>query len=206
MRRVIASEFMTLDGVMQSPGAPDEDTSGGFSLGGWIAHYWDDKMEKMLGALTSKPYDLLIGRKTYEIFAAFWPNVHDDPTAAGLNKATKYVASRTLKTLEWQPAQLLGADIGNGVAELKRGTGPDLLVFGSGDLLQTLFQHKLVDEILLYTFPMILGTGKRLFRDDTAPTGFELKESATSTTGVQLATYKAGAEIRFGTASPEPKK
>jgi dihydrofolate reductase len=206
MRRLTVNTFVTVDGVMQAPGAPDEDRSGGFSHGGWIMKYWDDTMQKILGAWMSRPFDLLLGRKTYEIFAAHWPRVTGDPIAPDLNNATKYVASRTLKKLEWQPAQLLGPDVPKAVAELKRGDGRELQLHGSGDLLQTLFRHKLVDEIRIWTFPIVLGTGKRLFRDGTVPGGFELLESAVSTTGVQTANYKTGAPIRLGSLALEPNK
>ena len=153
MRKLTANMFLTVDGVMQAPGGPDEDRSGGFSHGGWIAKYWDDRMQEILGAWMSRPFDLVLGRKTYEIFAAHWPRITNDPTATGLNNATKYVASRTLKQLDWQPAQLLGPDVPKAVAELKRGDGRELQLHGSGDLLQTLFRHKLVDEIRISDVP-----------------------------------------------------
>ena len=206
MRRLTANTFVTADGVMQAPGGPDEDRSGGFGYGGWIADYWDDRMQKILLAWMSRPFDLLLGRKTYEIFAAHWPRVTNDPIATGFNNATKYVASRTLKKLDWQPAQLLDGDVPKAIAELKRGDGRELQLHGSGDLLQTLFRHKLVDEIRIWTFPIVLGTGKRLFRTGTAPGGFELIDSAVSTTGVQTANYKTGAPIHLRSLALEPNK
>ena len=202
MRKLLANEFVTVDGVMQGPGAPEEDTSGGFTYGGWITKYWNDEMEKIMSVGMNKPYDLLLGRKTYEIFAAHWPQ-SKDPAAAGLNKATKYVASRTLKHLEWSPARLLGADVEKAVAELKRGDGPDIKIFGSGQLLQTLLKHGLVDELRLWTFPLMLGTGKRLLRDGLVPAGLELIDSASFATGAQTSLYKTGAEIRLGSMSSE---
>jgi dihydrofolate reductase len=206
MRKLTANTFVTADGVMQAPGGPDEDRSGGFSYGGWIAEYWDDMMQKILSAWMSRPFDLLLGRKTYEIFAAHWPRVTNDPTADGFNKATKYVASRTLKQLEWQPAQLLGPDVPEAIAELKRGDGRELQLHGSGDLLQTLFRHKLVDEIRIWTFPIVLGTGKRLFRNGSAPGGLQLIESAVSASGVQVGNYKTGAPIHLKSLALEPNK
>ena len=206
MRKLTVNTFVTADGVMQAPGGPDEDRSGGFSHGGWIANYWDDGMQDILRAWMSRPFDLLLGRKTYEIFAAHWPRVSNDPTADGLNSATKYVASRTLNKLDWQPARLLGPDVPKAVAELKGGDGRELQLHGSGDLLQTLFRHKLVDEIRIWTFPIVLGTGKRLFRNGTIPGGLELIESTVSTTGVQVANYKTGAPIRLRSLALEPNK
>jgi dihydrofolate reductase len=205
MRKLTANEFETVDGVMQGPGGPDEDRSNGFSHGGWIVKYWNDEMDKILTAATNEPYDLLLGRKTYEIFAAHWPR-STDPAAEGLNKATKYVASRTLKKLEWQPAQLLDTDVAKAVAELKRGDGPKILVYGSGELMQTLLKHGLLDELRVWTFPLMLGTGKRLFRDGIVPAGLELIDSATFATGVQTALYKTGAAIRLGSLALEPNQ
>ena len=205
MRKLMANSFVTLDGVMQAPGAPDEDRSGGFSHGGWMMKYWDSRMNDILSAALSQPFDLLLGRKTYEIFAAFWPHSHE-PLAAPLNKATKHVASRTLKTVEWQNSRLLGPDIPKAVAELKRANGPDIQVHGSPNLLQTLFKHELIDEVRIWTFPIVLGTGKRLFERGTVPAGFELVDSVTSTTGVTIGTYKAGAEISYGSAVIEPSR
>src|SRR4030095_3855605 len=198
MRKISVNTFLTLDGVMQAPGGPEEDTSGGFTHGGWSVKYWDSRMTDVIGSAMSKPFDLLLGRKTYEIFAAHWPRAVDDPGAAALNNATKYVASRTLKSLEWQPSQLLGPEVPKAVAELKRGNGPEIQVHGSSNLIQTLLKHGLSDEFRIWTFPLVLGTGKRLFDSGTVPAGLELVDSVLSTTGVSIATYKTGAAIGYG--------
>lgn len=206
MRILTANSFITLDGVMQAPGAPEEDRSGGFEHGGWSVKYWDSRMNDVMGAAMSKPFDMLLGRKTYEIFAAHWPRAVDHPAAAPLNKATKYVASRTLETVEWQNSKLLGPDIPKAVAELKRGSGPEIQVHGSANLLQTLIKHGFIDQFRIWTFPLVLGTGKRLFDGGTIPVGLELVDSVVSTTGVTIGTYKTGAEIGYGSFAIEPKK
>src|SRR5688500_761894 len=206
MRILKANSFITLDGVMQAPGAPAEDRSGGFAHGGWMMKYWDSRMNDILGATLSKPFELLLGRRTYEIFAAFWPRATDEPLAAPLNSARKYVASRTLKTVEWQNSQLLGPDIPKAVAELKRGSGPEIQVHGSANLLQTLSKHGLIDEFRIWTFPLVLGTGKRLFESGTVPAGLELVDSVVSTTGVTIGTYKTGDKIGYGSVDIEPSK
>lgn len=198
MRKLTVNTFLTLDGVMQAPGGPEEDTSGGFTLGGWSFHYWDDVMNGIMGGYMGKPFDLLLGRRTYEIFASYWPNAGDSPAAAPLNNATKYVASRTLKRVDWQNSQLLGSDVAADVAGLKRGDGPEIQVHGSGDLIQTLLRHDLIDEFQLWTFPLVIGTGKRLFAEGTVPAALRAVESTTSTTGVVITRYERAGEIRTG--------
>jgi dihydrofolate reductase len=206
MRKLSVNTFVTLDGVMQAPGGPEEDTSGGFTHGGWSVKYWDTRMGEVMGAVMGEPFDLLLGRKTYEIFAAHWPRAVDDPGAAPLNNATKYVASRTLNKVEWQNSQLLDLDVPKAVAELKRGEGPEIQVHGSADLIQTLLKHGLIDEFRIWTFPLVLGTGKRLFGDGTTPAGLELVDSTVSTTGVSIATFKSGAAIGYGSFAIEPNQ
>ena len=197
MRELIVNTFLTLDGVMQAPGGPEEDTSGGFEHGGWSFGYWDEAMEQSMGETMGKPFDMVLGRKTYEIFAAFWPH-SDDPGAEPLNNATKHVASTTLKDLEWQNSHLIEGDVAEGVRALKAHDGPELQVHGSANLIQTLHRHGLVDEYRLYIFPVVLGTGKRLFEEGAVPAGLELTHSATNTNGVISATYRPGAKIKYG--------
>lgn len=205
MRELVANTFMTLDGVMQAPGGPDEDPTGGFEHGGWSVNYWDDLMGQQMGATMSNPFALLLGRRTYEIFAAHWPHVADDPAADALNSATKYVASRTLDEVEWANSILLSNDVVEDVRKLKDGTGPEIQVHGSSDLLQTLIEHDLVDRYRLWTFPLVLGTGKRLFGDGTIPAGLRLRDTTTSSTGVVIATYEPAGEIDYGSfALDEP--
>ena len=212
MRKLVVSTFVTLDGVMQAPGGPDEDRSGGFAHGGWTVEYWDDRMNEVMGAVYSMPFDLLLGRRTYEIFAAHWPYIPEDHpdgvAAAKLNGATKYVASRTLKSgdLTWSKSELI-TDIPRQVAKVKQGEGPMILVHGSGDLVQSLLRHDLVDEFQIWTFPVVLGSGKRLFGDGTQPRGLKLVESTTSTTGVTIGTYRPAGAVKIGSfqlAEPTP--
>lgn len=191
MRNVIVSEFITLDGVMQSPGLVDEDPSGGFQLGGWQQPYFDDVFgETVMEGLTGSG-GLLLGRRTYEIFAGFWPTAPtDDPVASIMNGLPKYVASTTLgEPLTWANSNLLRGDIAKAVAELKEQDGRDLRVIGSGELVQTLMRHALVDEYALMIHPLITGAGKRLFRDGNPKTALQLVDSVTTTTGVLIATY-----------------
>jgi dihydrofolate reductase len=205
MRKLTVNTFMTLDGVMQAPGGPEEDPSGGFDLGGWSVNYWDEQMGQVMDEFMGKPFDLVLGRKTYEIFAAHWPHVTDDPAAKALNDATKYVASRTLSSLDWANSVLIEGDVPEGVAAIKKQNGPELQVHGSGNLIQTLLRHELVDEFRLWTFPLVVGTGKRLFPDGTIPAGLKLTDSKVSTTGVVIATYEPAGEIVTGSfALDEP--
>ena len=198
MRKLIVSTFVTLDGVMQAPGGPEEDGEGGFAYGGWSVNYWDEQMGEVMGEAMSKPFDLLLGRKTYDIFAAFWPNASDDAGGKPLNDATKYVASRSQPTLAWGPSVLIEGDAAEGVAALKNGNGPALQVHGSGNLIQTLLRHNLVDEFRLWVFPVVIGSGKRLFADGTIPAGLKLIDSKISTTGVVIGTYEPGGELVTG--------
>jgi dihydrofolate reductase len=205
MRKLIVNTFLTLDGVMQAPGGPEEDPSGGFAFGGWSVNYWDDQMGAIMAETMGKPFDLILGRKTYEIFAAHWPHVTDDPGAAALNTATKHVASRTLRSLDWSNSVLIEGDVAQGIAKLKQEEGPELQVHGSSDLLQTLLRLNLIDEYHLWIFPVVVGPGKRLFSDGTIPAALKLADSKISTTGVIIATYEPGGEIETGSfALDEP--
>jgi dihydrofolate reductase len=204
MRELVVSSFVTLDGVMQAPGGPEEDPSGGFEHGGWSFGYWDEQMQEAMGEWMSKPFDLVLGRKTYEIFAAFWPHT-DEPPAEQLNAATKHVASTTIKKLDWENSHLIEGDLPEGIRALKQADGPELQVHGSANLIQTLLENGLVDELRLMIFPLVLGTGKRLFNGGTVPAGLEVASSQTSSTGVITATYRTGAEIKYGSfAAEEP--
>ena len=190
MRRLIVNTFLTLDGVMQAPGGPEEDESSGFTHGGWSFGYWNDAMGAKMGELMGKPFDLLLGRKTYEIFAAYWPD-SEAPGAAELNGARKHVASRTLDSVEWQNSTLLEGDVAEAVAKLKAEDGPELQVHGSSDLIQTLLEHDLVDELRLMVFPVVLGAGKRLFADTSAAKGLRLVDSRTvGGDGVSIQIYE----------------
>ena len=198
MRKLVINTFITLDGVMQAPGGPEEDTTGGFEHGGWSFGYWDEAMGNWMGEAMGKPFALLLGRKTYEIFAAYWPQAGDQPGAAELNAATKYVASRTLDSVEWANSVLLEDDAAEAVARLKDADGPEIQVHGSSDLIQTLLANQLVDEFRVWIFPVVLGSGKRLFGAGTTPAGLELVDSKTSTSGVLVATYRPAGEPKYG--------
>jgi dihydrofolate reductase len=197
MRELVVLSFVTLDGVMQAPGGPEEDPSGGFEHGGWSVGYWDGQMEQAMGEAMSPPFDLVLGRRTYELFAAHWPHA-DEPGAELLNGATKHVASTTLTELRWENSRLIEGDVPEGIRALKTQDGPELQVHGSANLIQTLLEHGLVDEFRLKVFPLVLGTGKRLFEGGTVPAGLELTSSQVSSTGVIMATYRSGAEIKYG--------
>jgi dihydrofolate reductase len=205
MRKLVVLTFITIDGVMQAPGGPEEDPTGGFKHGGWVAGYFDDFLGKVMDRQMNKPFDLLLGRKTYEIFAAHWPYVKtdDDPVAAGINKAKKYVASKTLKKLDWSNSELIKGDVAKEVKKLKELDGPEIQVHGSGGLIQTLLKHDLVDELLLKIFPITLGRGKRLFAEGTIPVGFKLLESGTSPSGVIVAAYVRSGEVKTGSFALE---
>lgn len=205
MRKLVVLSFITLDGVMQAPGGPEEDPTGGFKHGGWVAGYFDDFLGKVMDGQMSKPFDLLLGRKTYEIFAAHWPYVQadGDPIAAGINKAKKYVASKTLTRLDWSNSELIKGDVATAVKKLREQDGPEIQVHGSGNLIQTLLKHDLVDELRLKIFPITLGRGKRLFAEGTIPVGFKLLESRISPSGVIVATYARAGEVKTGSFALE---
>ncbi|TJV40287.1 MAG: dihydrofolate reductase [Mesorhizobium sp.] len=197
MRKIIAATFVSLDGVMQAPGGPEEDPVGGFKFGGWTFHYFDEVGGAAMDELFSKPFALLLGRRTYDIFAAYWP-YQKDPIADAFNPASKYVATHRPDTLTWQNTQWLGEDIVAALRRLSQEDGPDLLIQGSGDLIQTLLANGLIDEIRLMIFPLLLGKGKRLFGDDAMPAAFKLAKSQTTSTGVIIATYERAGEIEVG--------
>jgi dihydrofolate reductase len=203
MRRIVTNTFVTLDGVMQAPGGPQEDLSGDFKLGGWSVTYWDDIMMKTMGEASQTPYDLLLGRKTYEIFAAHWPFMKNDPTADKFNKATKYVATKTLKSATWQNTTLLNNDFVRQIKKIKGQDGIELQVHGSSNLLQTLFRNQLVDEMRVWIFPAVLGKGKRLFEEGTLPSNLKMTDSKVSDTGVIIATYIPDGEVPTGSFALE---
>jgi dihydrofolate reductase len=199
MRELLVTTFLTLDGVMQGPGGPGEDDSGGFTHGGWSVNYWDDLMGQVMGEATSKPFAMVLGRTTYDIMAAYWPHASEEEGAKPLNEATKYVASRGRPNLDaWSNSVLVEGDAAEGIAALKKQDGPELQVHGSGTLVQTLMRHNLVDRYRLWVFPVLLGSGKRLFADGTVPSGLKLVDSKVSTTGVVIGTYEPAGEIVTG--------
>ena len=196
MRKIIVLTFVSLDGVMQAPGGPTEDPSGGFQYGGWTVPYFDEFGGQVMTEQMSKPFDLLLGRKTFEIFASYWPQHPEE--GAGINQATKYVASNTLTTHEWKTTVFLKGDVANEIRKLKGQDGPDLQVHGSSNLIQTLLEHDLIDEFWLKIFPVTLGGGKRLFGQGTIPAAFTLVDSKTSPSGVIVANFKRAGEVKTG--------
>lgn len=206
MRKIIAAAFVSIDGVMQAPGAPDEDTSGGFEFGGWLVPHFDEHVGQAVDRVLKRG-DLLLGRKTYDIFAGYWPNFPTEPGAEGydegsaaisklFDRITKYVATRTEPKLEWQNSEWLGADTVATLRTLKQQDGPDLFTQGSSDLLQTLFAEDLVDELHLLTFPVMLGKGKRIFGDGVIPAGFRLIDTSVSPSGVVVTAYERAGEVK----------
>jgi dihydrofolate reductase len=201
MSKIVVDTFLTLDGVLQAPGGQEEDTDSGFAHGGWQGQYFDDETGEFVGQGIAKSEGLLLGRKTYDIFAAYWPNVSDDhqdvEIARKFDAIPKYVASRTLKSVEWQNSRLLGEDVPGAVAKLKEQPGGEIHVIGSGDLAQTLIRHNLVDEYRLIIYPLVLGTGKRLFAEGVVPTGLELIESRSTPGGAVICVYRPGGELTY---------
>lgn len=204
MRKLVVGTFLSLDGVMQAPGGPDEDTEGGFAHGGWTVPLFDERLGEIMGELVGRAGGLVLGRKTYEGFAASWPLLGDeDPIAATLNRIPKYVASRTLKTVEWHNSTLLTGDVAAAVGKLKQEPGGELQVSGSGELVQTLMRHDLVDGFTLIVFPVLVGAGKRLFADGTIPGEFRLVDSTATGTGVVVSRYERVGELHTGAVGPE---
>ncbi|HLD93433.1 MAG TPA: dihydrofolate reductase family protein [Anaerolineales bacterium] len=197
MRKLTVNTFLTLDGVMQAPGGPGEDPRGGFSHEGWSVGYWDDVMNDAMNDYMGKPFAMLLGRKTYEIFAGAWPQ-SKEPGAKEINEAKKYVASKTLKQVSWQNSELLAGDVAEEIRKLKTLDGPEIQVHGSSNLLQTLLKNDLIDEYNMKIFPVTIGKGKRLFGDGAMPAGFKLVDSKISTTGVIAAKYVRDGEIKKG--------
>jgi dihydrofolate reductase len=209
MRKIVIGAFVSLDGVMQAPGGPDEDPTGGFTLGGWIVPLMDEAAGAALGETFGAPFDLLLGRRTYDIFAAHWPHIQRDPTASDydassadlsrkFDAATKYVATHRPESLTWQNSRGLGPDVVAALRELKTQDGPPLLTQGSTELTQTLLASDLVDELRLLTFPIVLGRGKRLFGDRSAPAAFTLATSTISPAGAVIATYQRSGAVQTG--------
>jgi len=200
MRKIIVLSFISLDGVMQAPGGPDEDTSGGFEFGGWTVPYFDDFSSNVMIQQLGHPFDLLLGRKTYDIFSSYWP-LHTDPNnpiATALNKATKFVASNSPLKLDWEKTVQLKGGIVEELKKLKQSGGPELQVHGSGNLIQTLLKYDLVDQLWLKIFPVTLGSGKRLFENGPIPAAFKLSESSVSPKGVIIANYARSGKVETG--------
>ena len=200
MRKLVVGTFLTLDGVMQAPGGPDEDREGGFSHGGWLVPFFDEKFLEIMTEWTLRAGAFLLGRKTYEIFAASWPNSTDpaDVIADALNNRPKFVASKTLKEVHWNNSTLLEGDVAEEVAKLKEKDGGEIQVHGSGDLVQTLLKQDLIDSLRLWVFPVTLGTGKRLFGEGTIPRGFRLVETQTTPAGAVLLVYERAGDLKYG--------
>jgi len=196
MRKLIVLSFITLDGVMQAPGGPEEDPSGGFKYGGWSVPYFDEFLGQVMTGQMGKSFDLLLGRKTFEIFASYWPQHEEE--GAGINNATKYVASNTLRTHEWNKSVFLKGNVVDEIKKLKRQDGPDLQVHGSGNLIQTLLKHDLVDEFWLKIYPVILGSGRRLFAEGTIPAAFKLSSGKVLPGGVIIVNYERAGEVKTG--------
>jgi dihydrofolate reductase len=200
MGKLVVGTFVTVDCVMQAPGGPDEDREGGFEHGGWLAPHFDDELGRFMDGLVGRSDALLLGRKTYEIFAGYWPNAGEaDPMARKLNSVPKYVASRTLDSVDWNNSSLLGGDVAHEVADLKERIDGEIHVTGSGDLIQTLLKHDLVDEFVLIVFPVLLGTGKRLFAAGTIPRGLRLADAKSTPRGVAMQTYERTGDPEYGT-------
>ena len=202
MRKLIVAEQISLDGVIQSPGAPKEDPSGEFRLGGWVVPYADEAIGHALQGLLSQPFELLLGRHTYEIFAAYWPHVRADSASHAIadlfNSVPKHVATHRSDTLDWQNSHALEGDLADAIRALKRQDGVNLLTWGSGDMVRQLLATGLVDELRLMICPIILGRGKRLFGDNAEPSAFTLVHSTTTSTGVLLTSYARSGEVRTG--------
>ena len=200
MRKLVVGTFLTLDGVMQAPGGPDEDREGGFRHGGWLVPYFDEKFGEIMTEWTKQAGAFLLGRKTYEMFADSWPKSTDpaDEIATALNTRPKFVASRTLKEVRWNNSVLLKRDITGEVAKLKAQEGGEIQVHGSGNLLQTLLKHSLIDTFRLWQFPIVVGTGKRLFGKGTIPSSFRLVDTQQTATGAVLHVYEHAGDLKYG--------
>lgn len=204
MRKIITTTFVTLDGVMQAPGGPEEDTTGGFAHGGWSANYWDKTMGDVMTGFMSLPFDLLLGKRTYDIFAAYWPKAtRDQEVAVPFNAAKKYVVSSEPGELSWQNSALVTGDVAAAIKKLKEEPGPDLWVHGSGNLIQTLLRNHLIDQMHIWTFPVTVGLGKRLFAEGTQAEGFKLIDHKVSSTGVTIATYEPAGPLKPGSMVSE---
>jgi len=198
MRKIIAGVFQSLDGVMQAPGAPEEDPTGGFTLGGWSATLWDEVMDTYMGGVLGGDFDLLLGRNTYDIFAAYWPFQSGDPIGEKFDAVTKYVVTSSTEPLGWANSVAINGDAAAGIARIKASEGPDLLIQGSTKLYPALLEAGLIDRLLLMTFPLVLGGGKRLFADGVKSGAMKLVDSKVSTTGVIIATYEPAGPVPIG--------
>lgn len=196
MRKLIILSFITLDGVMQAPGGPQEDTSGGFKWGGWTVPFFDEALGEEMTDQMAKPFDLLLGRKTFEIFACYWPDHKED--GKEINNARKYVVSTTLKEHVWEKSVFISKSIPEEIEKLKQLEGPDIQVHGSHTLIQTLLKHDLADELWLKIFPVTIGAGKKLFTEGTIPASFKLTHSRITQSGVIIASYARDGEIKMG--------
>lgn len=196
MRKIIVLTFLSLDGVMQGPGGPKEDTSGNFTYGGWAVPYFDEVMGEEMGSQMAKPFDLLLGRKTFELFASYWPQHQED--GAGINNATKYVVSNTMTEHDWKTTVFIHGDVVSEIKKLKEQSGPDIQVHGSSNLIQTLLKNDLIDELWLKIFPVTVGTGKRLFGEGTAPQAFKLQNSKVTPSGIIIASFTRDGEFKTG--------
>ncbi|HVO76009.1 MAG TPA: dihydrofolate reductase family protein [Ignavibacteriaceae bacterium] len=203
MRKISVNTFMTLDGVMQAPGGPEEDPTAEFKFGGWSFHYWDEMMGKVMDEFMAKPFELLLGRKTYEIFAAHWPYVKNDPVADKFNSIKKYVVSRTVNKLNWSNSYLIKNNVVQEIKKLKEQNGPELQVHGSGNLIKTLINANLIDLFNLWIFPVAVGKGKQLFGEGTNASNLKLVDVKSSTTGVIIAAYEPAGELKTGSFALE---
>lgn len=200
MRKIITTTFVTLDGVMQAPGGKGEDPSGDFKYEGWTFYYWDETMGNIMDGFMKLPFELLLGRKTYDIFAGYWPDAKDDSEVKEkFNSTKKYVVSHSARDLSWNNSELVTGDVPGKIRQLKKQDGPDLWVHGSGNLIQTLLAENLIDRMIIWIFPVTVGGGKKLFAEGAPAQGFKLIDSKTSSTGVIIATYERVGELKTGT-------
>ncbi len=197
MRKIVVLSFISLDGVMQAPGGPEEDTSGGFKYGGWTVPYWNEESNVQMSKQMGMPFEMLLGRKTYDIFAGYWPHQKGE-IADPFNKTIKYVLSESPLKLEWENSKLIDGDVVSKIKDLKNQDGPVLQVHGSGDMIQTLLKNDLVNELWLKIFPVTLGAGKKLFADGTMPARFEMTDSTITSNGVIFANYKRAGDVETG--------
>lgn len=198
MRKIRILEHISLDGVIQSPGSPEEDPGGGFDRGGWVKPHHDPLIGQTVRDAHGAPFDLLLGRHTYDIWSSYWPHQENNPMAGGLNAAVKHVATHRPESLAWGPAKALGTDIVEGIRALMRTKGPDLITWGSSTLTPVLLEHRLADELLLFVYPVLLGSGKRLFAGNVPPRGLAHVETRTTPSGVLISTYRPAEDFRTG--------
>lgn len=207
MRKLTGAVFQSLDGVMQAPGGPEEDPTGGFRLGGWSFDFWDESLEQPFGKVINADYDLLLGKRTYDIFSAFWPHNQDDPIGAKFQRINKYVLTHSDAPLTWDNSHKLSGDAANAVAELKRSEGRDLLIQGSSTLYVPLLAAGLIDRLVVMVFPVVLGKGKGIFNGSQMPEALKLVESFVSNKGVAFLAYEPGGDVPIGSfATKEPSE